>query len=287
MKILPFLLLALSIFLETGKNVFSNNFSKRMLLNETDIYKFNTFMYICSFLVLCCTKKNGISLFTVVTALFFAIAIWLNQYFFLKALTLGDMGFTNFIQGSALVIPIVYGAFVWNEIIRIRQILLLVLLIASLALALGVKKEKLNIKWLLYSIVAMIFVGVIGILQSTHQMSSHKEELTTFLCLAFLFTFIINGVGWVIMNKKTPSSFSLKSNAIPMAAFCGVFMGIVHLLNLYLAGAMKKIIFFPVVNGGLIFVTLIAGLIFFKERLDKTQWIGIIIGTVALSLIGL
>ncbi len=39
-------------------------------------------------------------------------------------------------------------------------------------------------------------------------------------------------------------------------------------------------------NGGLIFVTLISDLIFFKEKLNAKQWLGIIIGTVALSLMG-
>lgn len=77
-----YLLLATSILLETGKNVFSNNFSKKTLQNETDIYKFNTFLYTGSFAVLCCTGGWEFSAFTVVTALLFAAALWLNQYFF-------------------------------------------------------------------------------------------------------------------------------------------------------------------------------------------------------------
>ena len=50
---------------------------------------------------------------------------------------------------------------------------------------------------------------------------------------------------------------------------------------------MKKVVFFPVVNGGLIFVTLLSGMLFFKEKLGAKQWLGILLGTVALCLIGL
>lgn len=282
-----YILLATSILLETAKNVFSNNFSKNSLKNETDIYKFNTLMYLGSFLVLCFFKSPVASLFTVLLAVLFAVALWFNQYAFLKALKYGTMGFTTFIQGVSLVIPIIFGAIVWNEKIKLHQYVWLVILVASLWLALNIKKEKFNTKWLLFSVGAMTGMGVISILQSVHQMSSHRNELIAFLRIAFLFTVIINLLGWAIRTKKEPSCFKIKSGAVPMAAFSGIFMGTVHIINLFLAGAMQKIIFFPTVNGGLIFVTLISGLVFFKERLTIIQWIGIIIGTIALNFIGI
>lgn len=287
MKQLPYILLAASILLEMGKNVFSNNFSKKALQNETDIYKFNTFLYVGSFGVLCCTGGWEMSAFTWITAFLFAIALWLNQYFFLKALSEGPMGFTSFIQGVSLVIPVIYGAVMWNETLRLRHILLLVLLLGALALALDLKKERLNKKWLFCSAAAMLALGGISILQSTHQMSEHKGELFAFLRLAFLLAIGINWAGWQIGERKTPSTFRLKGNAVAMALASGVFMGLVHIINLYLSGVMKKVIFFPVVNGGLIFVTLLAGLVFFKEKLGFKQWIGILLGTAALCLIGL
>ncbi len=287
MKEFAYLLLAASILLETGKNVFSNNFSKKSLQNETDIYKFNTFLYAGSFAVLCCTGGWEVSVFTAVTALLFAAALWLNQYFFLKALAAGPMGFTSFIQGVSLVIPVIYGAILWGEALRLRHILLLVLLLGALALALDLKKESLNKKWLLYSVGAMAALGGISILQSTHQMSEHKDELFAFLRLAFLLAVGINLIGWRIGERKEQATFRLKGNALPMAAVSGAFMGLVHIINLYLSGVMKKVIFFPVVNGGLIFVTLLAGLVFFKEKLGIKQWLGILLGTAALCLIGL
>ena len=282
-----YLLLSASILLETAKNVFSNNFSKKSLKNETDIYKFNTLMYAGSFLVLMFIRSPAASLFTILLAVLFAVALWFNQYAFLKALKYGPMGFTTFIQGVSLVIPIIFGALVWNEEIKLQQYILLAILITSLWLALNIKKGEFDVKWLLFSVGAMVSMGAISILQSVHQMSVHKNELIAFLRTAFLFTVIINLLGWAMRSKKEPSCFKLKSSAVPMATFSGIFMGAVHIINLYLAGAMQKIIFFPTVNGGLIFITLISGLVFFKEKLTIKQWIGIIIGTIALSFIGI
>lgn len=286
-QVIPYLLLLLSIGLETARNVFSNDFSKRMLQNETDIYKFNFFMYIGSFLTLCCFGWHGCSLFTAITALLFALAIWLNQVFFLKALQVGPMSFTAFIQGAALVIPLIYGLFFWNETLSLWQIVWMLVLIGSMALALNLKQETLSRRWLLLSLGVMLFLGVIGVLQSTHQMSAHKEELVTFLQLAFLYTVVINLLGWRLKQPKAPATCPVKSSFLPMAAASGVCMGLVHVINLHLAGVLPKVVFFPVSNGGLIFVTLLSDLIFFRERLDKKQWLGILIGIVALSVIGL
>ena len=302
-----YLLLTLSILLETTKNVFSNNFSKKMLINDTDIYKFNTFMYIGSFLALCLFGIESCSVFTIVTAFLFSLTIWMNQYFFLKALKVGPMSIATFIQGIALVVPLIYGIFVWDEPLLPRQILWLIVLIAGMALALLEKSDTNSPtapeaqsgaksgRFLLYCSGAMFFLGALSILQATHQMSDYSRELLPFLQLAFLFTLLMNLITWklreVLWKRGSrygeKSTFTLKSNALPMAAAGGVFLGLVHMINLYLAGVMPKVIFFPVSNGGLIFISLIAARIFFKERMNLRQWIGIFIGTVALSLIGL
>lgn len=301
-----YLLLTLSILLETMKNVFSNNFSKKMLINDTDIYKFNTFMYIGSFLALCLFGIESFSAFTLVTAFLFSLTIWMNQYFFLKALKAGPMSIATFIQGIALVVPLIYGIFVWNEPLQPRQILWLVVLIAGMALALLEKRQPQatdaaaqqigrSARFLLYCGGAMFSLGGLSILQATHQMSDHNQELLSFLQLAFLFTLLMNLITWRLREYLhshgsrygEKATFTLKSNALPMAAAGGIFLGLVHMINLYLAGVMPKVIFFPVSNGGLIFISLIAARIFFKERMNLRQWIGIFIGTVALSLIGL
>lgn len=277
----------LSILLETTKNIFSNNFTKKNLKTETDIYKFNFFMYIGSVIVLMFFKVEKTSTYTILLAFAFALAIWLNQYFFLKALKCGTMSFTTFIIGSGLVIPIIFGAIVWKENITLFQQILLIVLIFSISLSLNLSKGKVGLKWLGLAILSMLFLGAIGIIQTIQQESDYSKEFIGFLRYSFIFTVIINFLGWQICRRKQKASFTIKSSAILQAGFSGSFMGAVHIINLYLAGALPKVIFFPVSNGGLIFVTLISDLVFFKERLNLKQWIGIILGTGILCVIGL
>lgn len=244
-------------------------------------------MYIGSVIMLFFFKAGKSSAYTVIMAMLFAVAIWLNQYFFLKALKCGSMSFTSFIIGTSLIVPIIFGVIVWGEKITVLQIILLAVLILSMALSLNVKTEKINVKWLLLSFLSMGFMGIISIIQAAHQGSKHSGELISFLRWAFIFTVAINFIGWRITEIRQKSSFSIKSSAVFQAGLSGALMGAVHIINLYLAGVLPKVVFFPVINGGLIFITLISDLVFFKEKLNIKQWIGITIGTLALCVIGL
>ena len=287
MQPVNFALLFLSITLEAGKNVLSARFSKESLKSDTDIYKFYVFNYLASFAVLLLFGHWEVSGYTALMALAFALVIAISQFFSLRALAIGPMSFTTFIQGSSLVIPTLVGAFIWHERISVYQLILIAVLIWAMALALNAKGGTFHWKWFLYTVISALFCGGIGVLQTVHQLSEHSGELFSFLRLAFLFSVVFNLILWPISARKTPSNFSIRSGAALQALATGVFWGCVHAINLYLAGAMPKVIFFPTVNGGLIFLSLIASLVFFGEKLTRRQWVGVVIGTVALSLIGL
>lgn len=290
-----YLLTFLSIFLETGKNVFSNNFSKNVLKNDTDIYKFNTFLYIGSLAVLLCTGNYTISGFTAGLAFLFAAVTALSQYFLLKALSIGSMAFTTFIQGSNLVIPALFGVLFLHDPVKMLQLIALPILLFAMALVLGVfdrktdggEKKTFSVKWLVFALLSMLFTGGIGILQTVHQNSTHKNELTGFLILTFAFAVLFNLLFWRIGQRREPSTFTIRANALIQAALSGIFMGIVNLVNLYLAGVMPTIIFFPLVNGGLIIATILAAVIFFRERLRLLHWIGIVLGVAAMCMLSI
>lgn len=290
-----YLLTFLSILLETGKNVFSNNFSKNVLKNDTDIYKFNTFLYIGSLAVLLCTGNYALSWYTAGMAFLFAAVTALSQYFLLKALAIGSMAYTSFIQGSNLVIPALFGVLFLHSPVKVLQLIALPLLLFSMALVLGVfdkktagaEKKAFSVKWLVFALLSMLFTGGIGIMQTLHQTSPHSAELTGFLILTFAFAVLFNLLFWRIGQKKEPATFSIKANALIQAALSGIFMGIVNLVNLYLSGVMPTIIFFPLVNGGLIIATILSAVLFFRERLRLPQWIGIVLGVAAMCMLSI
>ena len=57
-------------------------------------------------------------------------------------------------------------------------------------------------------------------------------------------------------------------------------------MNLYLSGAMNPIVFFPIVNGGVILLSGIAAICVFREKLSKQQWIGLAVGFASIMCLG-
>lgn len=57
-------------------------------------------------------------------------------------------------------------------------------------------------------------------------------------------------------------------------------------MNLYLSGALPSILFFPIMNGGLILLSSLAGWIVFREKLTRSQIFSLLLGVVAVCLIG-
>ena len=279
------ILLFSSAALETCKNVFSNKFSKDTLKNKADVYKFNMYLYVGAFLMLLFFKSAPVSVYTMVLALAFAAATAGAQHFYVKALNIGSMSFTSFIQGSNLVIPALYGVLFLKEETSVIKIAAIVMLIFSMALVLNVKREKLQIKWLTYALMSMILTGLVGVLQTVHQLSAHNAELIGFLRYAFLYSILFNLLLWKTAERAEKATFVIKSNAVLLALISGIFIGAVNIINLYLAGVMPKVIFYPVVNGGLIIATLLAAVIFFKEKINMKQCIGIAIGVIAMGVI--
>jgi glucose uptake protein GlcU len=60
-----------------------------------------------------------------------------------------------------------------------------------------------------------------------------------------------------------------------------------NLLNTFLAGALDSAIFFPAINIGSIVMSTVFGLIFYKEKLTKKDFIILGLGALAILLVNL
>ena len=283
-----YFLLFFSIFLETAKTVAANLFSKQELTHDRDIFRFNWIFYIGSLVALCFFPSTLPSAYTVVMAIIFALVTTASQYFCLQALRCGPMSLTTFLQGSSLLIPTFFGILFMQEKVSTLFWISLTLLLIAMGLVLIAGKENVKIKWILLSLGTFIFTGGIGIMQTLHQSSPHSAELIPFLQITFAVCALFNFGGQLLTAQKcTAPAFPLRSRTTVMAIGSGAAMGAVNLINLFLSGVMDKHIFFPIVNGGLIFLTTIAAVIFFREKLRPRQWVGLALGIAMLAIIAL
>ena len=226
------------------------------------------------------------SLFTVLLGVLFGAVTALQGVTNMAALQVGPLSYTTVIISFSTLISALSGVLFFGESIGLWQIIGMVLMLASFALANGGENggKRANLRWLLLCVVAFLATGAIGVMQKIHQSSAFKEELNAFLVIAFGVSASLSGVVALLLRKKESGSEENRNDRGGMMLLfllmlvSGVCVAANNKLNLYLSGVIDSVIFFPVVNGGGLVLTTLASLIIFKERLRTKQWIGILLG---------
>lgn len=271
-------------------------YSKKISSSMDGYHLFNAVSsLVCGLTLLILSGGNfQLSPYTVITAVLFGIITALQQITNSAALALGPWSYTSVIISMSTVITALSGALFFDETIRITQLsgiaLMIVCLILSVKKEEGDKKKK-SIRWFVVCIISCIFSGGVGIMQKVHQSSDHRNELTMFLIIAFICSFVFSGANLVISKirkKENTVLFDKKTAPLLLAAlfiFGGIGIALNNLINLYLSGVVDSAVFFPVVNGGGLILITIASLVFFKEKLTVRQWIGMAFGIAATLLL--
>lgn len=285
--------LIISLFANLSGGIIKKNINDKYANNIFSYQFYNCIVSLISAITLLFLSENlSVSSFTVALALLFGIITLLQQITNMKALESGPFSYTTVIISLSTLIPTLSGYFFWNEKIATVQIIGIVLLLICFVLSVNNKSDNksANIRWLLFSFSAFVCTGIIGIMQKIHQSSCHKDELDSFLIIAFMFSFICSGIYSILIFKKTKANISKKKSVLNISPviqmiISGVFVALNNKLNLYLSGVLDSAVFFPVVNGGGLVLTSVAAAVIFREKLTTKQWTGLFIGIVAVLLI--
>lgn len=235
------------------------------------------------------------SIFTLVLGVAFGIITALQQIFNLKAIEIGPLSYTSVIVSMSTLIPTLSGLIFWNESVGIAQIIGIILMVICFFLSVNTNgnEKKSSLRWLMYCAITFVCTGAIGVMQKVHQSSNYRHELNSFLLLSFVVSFLYSLINiiWLKSKKdveyqnKTDILFNKKLILTAILVLSGVCVAVQNKLNLFLAGVMDSAVFFPLVNGGGLVLSTVASVLFFKEKLNVKQWIGVITGIVSVILL--
>ena len=272
-------------------------YSKHISSSMQGYHLFNAVSSIvCGAVLLLLSGGNfSLSAYTVWMAVLFGIITAAQQITHSAALSAGPWSYTSVIISMSTVITALSGVLFFSESIRLTQIfgiaLMLVCLVLSVKQESGERRKK-SLRWFLWCIISCIGSGGGGIMQKIHQSSEHRGELTMFLIIAFIGSFLFSAGNLLIGkfhtdDKKEPLITANASAVLLTVLFCAAGIGVAlnNLINLYLSGVVESAVFFPIVNGGGLVLITIASLIFFREKLTGRQWTGMAFGTAAVLLL--
>jgi drug/metabolite transporter (DMT)-like permease len=228
---------------------------------------------------------------TILLGIIFGVLYNLTVLVFIKTMENGPLSYSSLFSSCSFIVPIIAGLAFWNESISIYQIIGASVMAVSFYLGVNNKsstQSKVNGKWIIFGALTLLCNGTLGVLQKEHQLITPGKQINEFLIVAFLTSALISCILFSYLNfiKGEKPGFAVNFKVLGLAVFSAIFAAVGNKGVMYLSGNMPGTILFPIVNGGIVILSTIISVLFFRERLNKYELIGLFTGIVSLVLLG-
>lgn len=219
-------------------------------------------------------------------------AVYTSTVFsYIKALGTGPLSLTSLIFTSSLVLPVSASWLFWHETLAPVQAAGLIMVFITFIILSGVNRKgvtNINLKWCVNSILAFIGNGSLLIIVKAHQTITPGQDTDIFLIIAFGTTAVLSIPYIMVRLPKKHIIAEIKQLSFLLPSFgAGIATGLGSKLSIFLSGRMPGTILFPLLNGGIVILSIFAASMIFKERFRQREIIGIINGIIAILLLGL
>ncbi len=194
---------------------------------------------------------------------------------------------TTVANKMSMIIPVLFGLILFNEDKNILKITGIILALFAIYFS-STNKGKLSFDKKYLLIIILIFIGqgfADGTLNWVQKYRIDSSNTQQFFATTFLIAGLAGLIFMFLEKIKKNQPFELKS------IYWGIILGIPNYLTLYFfikslqAGILESSQVFPIINMGIIICSAVGGIILFKEQLSKSNWGGILLALIAISMI--
>lgn len=292
-----FLLICLLVALACAKVTLQGQVSRLYYQNAQDPVLFNGVLFLAIALLLAIFFPLVLPTpALILAALSVSLFTFSFQVTYSTAMTAGPVSLTVLIVNFSLFIPVVISILFYHEPLYLTQIAGTVFLILSMLL--NLKKEpkegsQFSKKWLLLTLCAMLATGIAIALQKAYGKSfvDLPGADTTLLCLIYLFAGIFAFLFYFL--RRTVSRDKPRTSMRPDKRLILFILGIAAVLTVYQKCYMYALVtidsatLLPMQNGLQTVLMALIGACFFRDKLSRRQWLGVLCGVVCVVLMNL
>lgn len=277
-------------------NIYQNKFSESLKGRRYPLPMFNGLWMVITATLLFVYKlfagEFRFSGATLMIAAFSGVFIALSSMMLVLALGSGPMSLTILLFSVNSVIPTLLSVFVLNEKITIFQVIgmLLILLVCILINLnrgdLGLKIEK---RWFLYTLLALVFTGANGFCTKLHQtklpnLEQIEYSIVLFACGALIEIIFFVFLHWQDKLKGTERYVCRFSYFYLPIVIIAIVQGTAMLCQLYDSSRIPAVILFPVMQLLILMMTTVFSIFRLGERPKKKTVYCMVLGMVAIIL---
>lgn len=258
--------------------------AKRFQLN---IFQIITFNYFSALLLTYLTFQPELNFQEKTTpySLFMGLAILLPIVFLIQAKSIKEVGIvkTDIAQRLSLFIPLTASYFLFNETFSQLKIIGFIVGFSAIFFTLNKKSESKSDNWV-YPLLVLLGFGIIDILfkkVSVFKDFSFTTSLFIIFCGAFLIS-ILFLIGKILVQKE-----KLESKNVLWGLALGIlnFGNILFYLKAHKALSENPSTVFARMNMGVIILGSLAGILLFKEKMTKWNYLGILLAIISIIFI--
>ena len=283
---MPYLLLTLSIALSSCRNLLSKNLSsasfgtRRFFLRQSILFSGGAAAVLIFGIGEMCLPSPKTLLFAIVYAALLIFAQW----FYTASLGKGNTAACSTVYSMGFILPTLSGAVFWSESLSALNAVGIACAVAAVICSADFKRGDgaKGSHGYLPLLIAMLASGGLGIMQKLQQKSDVSDERGAFILTAFIIAAAISAV--CALCKKESNTASAKGE-VAVACSVGLAFGCCNLLNTALAGMLPSALFFPTLNIGTILLTMICGIIFYREKISRKTLLILILGASSILML--
>lgn len=190
-----------------------------------------------------------------------------------------------FLMSGGMVVPYVWGILFLNEPLTILRSIGLILIIAAVVICNG-DNSKFDKKQVLLCCLVFVLNGFTSVVSKEHQINPKATSTINYVILEGLMKSILSLIVLIIIktkqkfNNPTITTINIKRfNGLTLLILSAsaIINGCSFLLQLIGAHELPATVLYPIITGGTIIFTAIAGRIFFKEKITSKLAFGICI----------
>ena len=183
----------------------------------------------------------------------------------------------------SVVIPVIVGLILYGDKLSLQLTFGILLSLAAIFL-ITQKESGFHLNHIKWPIVLFVGNGLLdSILKYAQTNYVEADEISVFTSASFGLAAVAGMIAYPFMKNKSP----LKNKNILAGIILGVpNFGTIYFLMMTLEHTkMKSSVFFPINNIGIVLLSTVLSIWIFKERLNRKNIIGIVIGVLSILLI--
>ena len=205
-----------------------------------------------------------------------------------KILKEGNMAlYTLFLMTGGMTVPYIWGiAFLDESVTWQRTVGLLLIFAAVIFSNTGAKRP--DKKQIALCVSVFVLNGFVSVVSKLHQIDTvhNAVNATGFVILTGAVKFIMSAAAIPVVKKRTGAELPKIKPVLHFIIISAAVTGGSYMLQLIGAENLPATVLYPIITGGCIIFTSIAGMFAFKERPTIQQWIGIAVCFAGICLFG-